>query len=291
MASIPTRLDFDETLFYSKCPKTEKLWLKAYTSLVWSLDTAHQILLVIALYKYCVSNYGNLLYLTRPQRILINEAVISAIIDAMVQSLLLMRAWILSNNNWLVIGALSAAILAHFSIIIAYFGQIYHFTQFTQLLSVINTERAMNAVVAAMEFFISAVLVSLLWKHRSRVRKTDSVVQRLILYTINTGLITGLWAVVALIGAVVKPDSLIYLLVDFVIPKLYVNCMLASLNARSSLREDLSSDGGLVSIHLDDIHSVSRERLERSRFGSRKSSAPRAIECRVDVDCTSSEDV
>ena len=86
----------------------------------------------------------------------------------------------------------------------------------------------MNCITVFTDSLLAVVIIWLLWRSRSGIKKTDSVVNRLIMYTIGSGLVTALWTVVALIGAEVAPQTFIYLLVDLVIPK----CELSGLSPR-----------------------------------------------------------
>ena len=48
--------------------KTDRAWLKVYVGVGWALDTIHQGLITKALYTYLITNFGNFLFLTFPQR-------------------------------------------------------------------------------------------------------------------------------------------------------------------------------------------------------------------------------
>ncbi|KAL5528071.1 hypothetical protein ACEPAF_7207 [Sanghuangporus sanghuang] len=71
--------------------------------------------------------------------------------------------------------------------------------------------------------------------------------------------------------------------------KLYYNCMLASLNARSALRNEFDATVG-ISIHLDDLACTDEERAPATTDAATLASnsctdrKPKAIECRVDID-------
>ncbi|KAL5514827.1 hypothetical protein ACEPAG_2143 [Sanghuangporus baumii] len=190
----------------------------------------------------------------------INMGILTAIISAMVQILFVRRAWYLSNKNRILLGILCADVLAQFVVTTTYYGQIYHFTLWTQFTEVVHTELIMNCICTFTDTFLSAVVVRLLWKNRSGIKRTDSLVTRLVLYMIGSGLVTVIWTLVALIGARVAPNSLIYLMADLIFPKLYVNCILASLNARSSLRGTLGNDVAAMSIRFEERSSSSAER-------------------------------
>ena len=184
--------------------------------------------------------------------------------DAMVQLIFIRRTWFceygftpngllltncvrpVSNKNRVVTGSLIPAVLSQFVVKLVFYGRIYHFTQVFQLFGVVHLELALNYVVAVADAYIALVLVWLLWQGRSGIKKTDSVINRLVMYTVSSSLITAVWEVAAVIGAEVAPHSFIYLMADMVLPKrqftplctlgmalltistVYFNCMLAS---------------------------------------------------------------
>ncbi|KAL5530979.1 hypothetical protein ACEPAG_3855 [Sanghuangporus baumii] len=278
--------------YYEKYSKTDKWQLQLYIFLVWAVDTVHEALLIQSLYIYLVKEFGNLLFLAHPQHTLIDEIIFAGLVDTMVQIVFIVRVWYLSNKNHLLTGFLVIIVLAQLGVTLSYFGQVYHFTNAAQLLGALNTERAMNALVVVADTLIAVVLIYLLWNRRSGIRKTDSIIKRLVIYTIGTGLVTSLWGIIGLAGAQVLPSSFIYLLVDLVMPKLYFNCMLASLNARSSIRENYMRDGGVLSIRLENLPSSSAGRSSGSDGRVRKPANPRDrdIECRVDIDVQNNYD-
>ncbi|OCB88289.1 hypothetical protein A7U60_g4591 [Sanghuangporus baumii] len=212
---------------------------KLYVFSIWVLDTVHQALILKTLYVYFVREFGNFQYLNHLQRSLIDIAIFTGVIDAMVQIIFVRRAWHLSEKNRILTGALIAAVLGQVAVTMVYFGQVFNFTQLTQLQSVFITERITNAIVFFTDTFIVIVLVYLLWRHRTDSRRGDTVVKRLIKYTISTGLITEIWGLLSLIFVEALPNTFVYLLADLTIPKLYINCMLTLLNARSNLQRTL----------------------------------------------------
>lgn len=48
--------------------KTDRLWLKAYTTLVWAMDTVQQVFVIITTYRYFVTDFGNFDALLHPKR-------------------------------------------------------------------------------------------------------------------------------------------------------------------------------------------------------------------------------
>ncbi|KAL5514860.1 hypothetical protein ACEPAG_2176 [Sanghuangporus baumii] len=225
--------------FYENPSRVDRLCEKLYVFLIWVLDTVHQALILKTLYVYFVREFGNFQYLNHLQRSLIDIAILTAVIDAMVQIIFVRRAWHLSEKNRILAVALIAAVLGQVAVTLVYFGQVFNLTQLTQLQNVFITERITNAIVFFTDIFIVIVLVYLLWRHRTDSKRGDTVVKRLIKYTISTGLITGIWGLLSLIFVEALPNTFVYLIADLTIPKLYINCMLTLLNARSNLQRTL----------------------------------------------------
>ncbi|KAI0667101.1 hypothetical protein C8Q78DRAFT_1082604 [Trametes maxima] len=80
----------------------------------------------------------------------------------------------------------------------------------------------------------SALILALL-RSRTGVRRTDSVVEVLVLYTVNTGLLTTIVGLLVFVFALAQPDNLIYAGLSIPGVKLYSNSVLAMLNSRKSL--------------------------------------------------------
>ncbi|KAJ3553143.1 hypothetical protein NM688_g3771 [Phlebia brevispora] len=91
---------------------------------------------------------------------------------------------------------------------------------------------------AVADVMIASSLCFMLWTRRTGLShsRTDSMVNTLMLYAINTGALTSCLAVVAVIMFAIMPDNDIYLGLLFVLPKLLFNSLLANLNARPTLK-------------------------------------------------------
>jgi hypothetical protein len=85
---------------------------------------------------------------------------------------------------------------------------------------------------------IAVALSSSLWRSRSGMANMDQIVDRIIAYALGCGLVTSTLAILELI-CFLTMDNLIWLSVFIITTKLYANSLLATLNARDSLRSDL----------------------------------------------------
>ena len=125
----------------------------------------------------------------------------------------------MSNKNRVLVGVFSTAVLGQFVATVVYFGQMNNFNEVKQLNQIVVTEVAMKSTMAFTDSLLASVLVWYLWKGRSGFKRTDSIINRLVMYTIGTGLLTSFWMIAALISAELSPHSFIYLVADLTLPK------------------------------------------------------------------------
>ncbi|KAH9939614.1 uncharacterized protein BXZ73DRAFT_99230 [Epithele typhae] len=95
-----------------------------------------------------------------------------------------------------------------------------------------NSAGVGSAVLA--DTLLATALIVSLRRSRTGIKQTDSLISTLILYTINTGLLLGVFNVLSLILAVTLPDNLIFVGIDLVTTMLYANSVMTVLNARGS---------------------------------------------------------
>ncbi|KAK7460810.1 hypothetical protein VKT23_008739 [Stygiomarasmius scandens] len=132
------------------------------------------------------------------------------------------------------------------------------FVRFKQFRWAILTWLSSTAVA---DVAISAYLVHFLVMNKGNFKKTDTVINKLIMLTIQTGAITSAAAVADLLTFMLIPDTTIQFIWDFSLCKLYSNCLLSTLNARTYwrklLEKPLSSRVSAISFcHVADIENM-----------------------------------
>ncbi|KAI0655879.1 hypothetical protein C8Q70DRAFT_401750 [Cubamyces menziesii] len=125
---------------------------------------------------------------------------------------------------------------------VLYVGELAVFTVATYKLFKISliweTTTVMRMITAASISGLaadSALTVSLIVVlHRSRTgfKRTDSKIDVLIMYSVNTGFLTGLFNILYVIFAYTKPYSSLYIATTFIGVKMYAATLLAALNSR-----------------------------------------------------------
>ncbi|KAJ3003519.1 hypothetical protein NUW54_g4822 [Trametes sanguinea] len=90
-----------------------------------------------------------------------------------------------------------------------------------------------NAIMT--DVAITGLLIFFLRRSRTGFKRTDSILDILMVYTINTGLSTSIITVPAMICAIIMPDNLIWSGIYVIATKMYTNSLLAVLNSRRSI--------------------------------------------------------
>ncbi|KAF8890747.1 hypothetical protein BD779DRAFT_1516875 [Infundibulicybe gibba] len=95
---------------------------------------------------------------------------------------------------------------------------------------------------------VALVMCFLLHRTVTGIKRTDGAVARLIQYTISSGALTSVGATTYIVLCLSRPQTLLYLGMEFSLTRLYANCALAMYNARNRLRESLGQTVELNSI-------------------------------------------
>jgi len=114
------------------------------------------------------------------------------------------------------------------------------------------------ATATGMDLIIAACLCHLLVRCRTGFRSTDSIISWLMFYTIDTGIVTSLCSITAIVMMAVFPHTFAVIAVEFSLTKLYVNSYMAMFNARNSLRTPgLRTQDGIALHHINPLSSGS----------------------------------
>ncbi|KAG6810845.1 hypothetical protein H0H92_010110 [Tricholoma furcatifolium] len=177
---------------------------------------------------------------------LLLEALFTTLSGAGVQLFYTGRVWRLSEQNIVVTAFIAALVLANAAwTIIA-----MQYKTFENLLKISNLTVTINALSTATDILIAVTLCFMLNKARTGFKTSDTMINRLIIFVINTGVITSLCAIAALTSVLVSPTTLIYASFYFCIGRLYTNSLLATLNARRSITAGVYDDGTHMMVSL-----------------------------------------
>ncbi|KAL5494613.1 hypothetical protein ACEPAI_74 [Sanghuangporus weigelae] len=229
-----------QTLTYFQNSKSDPKYLKCMIILLWILIAS--MLALVAHYNYyiLVTNFTNLSVVGKVTWSWTTPILSSEISDFIIRLYYSRRTWILSDRNWfLTIGAVFWNFVAFGSSI-----------AFTAKLFPLDSLREVSGFSWLMYMSLASGVVADLWtaisvcyflrKDKSGLQRTDTLVNKLTVYIIGTGLLTSVCAMCALITYAAMPNNSIFVAIYSNLAKLYFNALLANLNTRKRLRGDFA---------------------------------------------------
>ncbi|KAH7918843.1 hypothetical protein BV22DRAFT_895355 [Leucogyrophana mollusca] len=218
---------------------------------LWILDAIHLAFAVHMTYYYLIINYANPLALpvivwSFQARVIIDTLIVYAIHLLYVQ-----RLWILSRGRSRILPSIMTVIMVLSSAIaVTLIWAVYQCHVFTDLSGIQWSVYVTLGAMASMDVLIASSMCYLLSTAHTGFSRTDSFLTKLMTYVLNTGLLTSLCSLTVVITCAVMPGNFVYLGVDFVCVKLYVNAYVALLNAPHYLQNGSTPGDGAQNVDL-----------------------------------------
>ncbi|OSD03283.1 hypothetical protein PYCCODRAFT_1434700 [Trametes coccinea BRFM310] len=223
--------------YFGRC-SADNMYLKSMVFLLWIVDTVHAALVTRSMYTYLVTDITNVLAVFRPiWSLLPATVVLTAFNNFLVRGILCYRIWHFSGRNRYLAFAIALSVLVTCGSTIAYAILTAHIASWFDLykLAWLFITSFSWSIVA--DLLITAALCVLLIRKRTGFERSDNILRKLVIYSVNTGLLTSLCALVCLVTYTTMPDNFIFMACYCVYPKLILNCLLATLNGRSGLHK------------------------------------------------------
>ncbi|KAI0826653.1 hypothetical protein BC628DRAFT_1536642 [Trametes gibbosa] len=254
-----------QTYIYYERNGGDRLYMKLLVFILWVLDSLHLALVTHSVYTYTVTDFSNFLALQVPVWSILAQVIVTGVSDFIVRGIFCERVWkctasfledldqlkqvwtAVSNRNWILITTIVATSLLVFGGSIAFGVKGLSLPAFVDLFKVSNILYISLGAGVGADVLIATAMCVLLARRRTGFSRTDSIVRVLTLYSINTGAFTSLCALLCLVSYATMPNNFVFIAFYFVLPKLFLNSLLATLNARRPLREGSAS---MVSIPL-----------------------------------------
>ncbi|KAK0480374.1 hypothetical protein IW261DRAFT_1593514 [Armillaria novae-zelandiae] len=239
------------------------------------LDTAQQSLTVAGMYRFLVSDYANPAALaiggSTSGRALTtyDEGIVGISGILLVQLFFCWRIWTFSASSlhlhvriaiialavalaflnlgqWdntatavMILGLTSSTFqYAASSIALSIFGYRHRFLTANTPEFTLSWKLSASSGIAFDVITTMAMILSL-YRSRSGMKRSNHVITILMLFTVNTNLVTTFLSIGSLVTYLVLPDATIYGGITFLLSKSYLNSFLAILNTREYLREKM----------------------------------------------------
>lgn len=246
-----------QTYQYFRTSSADPYLFKATIFLLWILDTVHEVLIVQSLWTYVIVDFGNTTAINTPTKPLLGSLTVSGFMEYILKSLFCRRVWRLSGGNWFMVAPIILFSTAEFvgAIVFTVIGG--NLNSFAALRHLSIDLYVGIGSAAAADIVIAGSQVFLLLKHRTGFRRTNSIVRSLVMYSVNTGLLTSVVAVACFVTFAAMPNTFVYLALYNQLPKLLINAYLATLNAREDLRQISNGGSDMISIPLSGLNTTS----------------------------------
>ncbi|KAJ7643119.1 hypothetical protein DFH06DRAFT_602544 [Mycena polygramma] len=214
----------------------DTVWLKSLVAFLWALDTLQLVLIGHVLYYWVITNYANPKVLAVSVWSFNIGILVTNFIVLIVELFLARRVYILSNKNKLLTGIIVILSFTYFGFELAVQVRTFQLKKISLFFEFQWIASVGLACAAAADLIIAASLCFYLLRSRTGIKTTDTMVNRLILYAMNTGLLTAIIVLVDMICFLTMPKNLIHIAFNLVVGKLYTNSLLATLNFRDTIR-------------------------------------------------------
>ncbi|KAJ3792402.1 hypothetical protein GGU11DRAFT_803031 [Lentinula aff. detonsa] len=266
-----------QTFFYYNHYRNDAWYLKSLVAATVFFDTMHLCFITHTIYFYLVSRYYDNEQLNDMIWSVLAEAIPTGFTGTLVQTFYTIRVWRLSKKNHVLAVVIMSIVLAQTACGTAWVIISLQLSTFQQLLDISGLTVSINALSSAADVIIAASLCFLLTQSRTGFKHSDTLINKLILFSVNTGLATSICAVASLVSLIASPDSLLYAPFYFCIGRLYSNSLLATLNARKQIRNN-SNDNEHMMVSLSQ---ASREQTALPTIP--KVQRPQNIAIRIDT--------
>ncbi|KAM5541170.1 hypothetical protein V8D89_005099 [Ganoderma adspersum] len=229
-----------QAYLYFPNSKKDSAGMRSFVAVLFTLDSVSMVLTFVTLFEFVVTDFGNplLLFSVPPSLAILNGFTV--LIATMTQCFFAHRLWRLSNGNKLLVNSVVLCALCSFGPGMVISAYMYAHREIADLGSVEIRILAgfTSGLSVVCDILIVAGLCYYLNSKRTGFKRTDSIIDRLIIYAINRGVLTAVCQAGHMISIVGLPGHFASMIFGLIESKLYCNTLFATLNAQKSLREE-----------------------------------------------------
>lgn len=239
-----------QTFTYFKRYPSDRPAYKLLVSSIWLLELLHQVFIGHALYYYTITNFltpsvlaGSIIWT------LVLQLILGAVVGTVVKACFAMRVWRFSKHYIPITLLIAVLIFGQLGVSLGYTVRAFELNglQYAPRLKLLATLSLAGGVLT--DVVTAAALCYYLRKLRTGHKHSDSLVNTLTRYAVNTGALTSAVSLCTLILYNVRPSAFYFMGSYFVLSKLYAISFLCTLNTRTIIRgrgtdqEDQSTRG------------------------------------------------
>jgi len=226
-----------QTVLYFRSYRKDPFRLKSLVFFVWLLDNFHTGFIWGGLWFCLIQNYARLNMIDYIPWMIALTVIITAIVTFLVHCFFAHRIWMLSKKNWFMTLPVLALTLLRLVAASVSTWEMLHYHSFALFRLHARWIFTLGlSVSSAVDILIAGLLVYLFRSNRTGTGRLNHVIDKLILYGLETGSLTCVGTITAMLCWVITPQNLVFLGLHVVIGKLYANSLLVTLNTRKSIQ-------------------------------------------------------
>ncbi|GAW00426.1 hypothetical protein LENED_001943 [Lentinula edodes] len=237
--------------FYFQNYKADALWIKCLVAYLFVVETANTVFDMVIMYQPLITEYGTEKAVANFPTLFMTEPIVVVLVSMPIQCFF---AWRISKIT-------KSYIIPGFIVVLALTSATGGFITGIKVailkLFIKKPELHWSALLwflpsCVADIIITITLVRSLSKRKTGFGATNTMIDKLIRMTVQTGMITAICAIgdVACFMALPVRHTAINFTWDLALAKLYTNCLMSTLNARSALvnRSQTSTSGMFINV-------------------------------------------
>ncbi|KAJ7588252.1 hypothetical protein C8J56DRAFT_67317 [Mycena floridula] len=257
--------------YFSRYP-ADKVAYKVIVLSIGVIEATDQAFITHAMYHYNISDYGNPLFLLGTATwSLIVQISLGALVGLIVKICYALRVWRFSGHNYFITGIIIVLCLGQFALELLFTIDSFKLRYFVHLPELKTLGTITLGLGVLTDVVIAAALCFYLKRLRNNYKRAD-MVTNLMVYAVNTGILTSAISASTLLCYNLMPTNFIFIGFYFVLSKLYAISFLATLNTRRSVNNrgtDRNDSGRDIELAIGGSPAwKSRSRLSSTTPGS-----------------------
>ena len=225
-----------QTYFYYQTYKKDTPWIKYLVLYVFLVETINTGCDMAMIYQPLIIDFGLPDATKYFPRMFAAEPVVIIAVSTPIQLFFAWRIKLLTKSNVLF------GVITLFSLASAVGGtwttiRIVQVKLFSRKPELHTSALVWFLAAVVADFLITTILVMNLSKRKTGFSQTDDAIAKIIRMTVQTGMLTAFFAVGDVVFFMTLPHTALNFLWDLALSKLYANCLLSTLNARSQLQD------------------------------------------------------
>ncbi|KAF9256699.1 hypothetical protein L218DRAFT_991319 [Marasmius fiardii PR-910] len=237
-------------LYFRKYNGRDLLGTRLLIAFIMVADTTQEALIWESVYKYVVTMHSDPDAMSRMVKTALIQLFFGGAVAFAVQGFYIYRIFRpidiqneVSNNKYLLAGAVSLLSLASIAVMYGYIIVVLRNSSLRDLTRQENWAIALNVTSATTDLVITVAMIWCLQIRKTGSRQSTDVLNRLIVFTFNTGILTTLISITVVITLCTMPKNFIYMGLLVIRDRFYTNSILVTLNSREYINGGTVTSG------------------------------------------------